>query len=385
MEQNETPLRQSSSLQVFSQKLLIVLGFSWGLYILYSLGSVLAILFFSGFLTILFSPLLSVMNRKKIPDWLGIIFIFLWILVFFFIALFAIIPIFTKQIILLFVYIGDTLNAIESLYKSGGVNALWFPAFLQTYIETVDFGTLFGYIRGNISSISSVIGSLSKNVLMSSGSLVSSISGGIFQAIMIGVFTFFMTLERHAIRAFLYSIFPKTLHTYMIQRESAFLGVLLAWMRGQIILCWAIFLITYAGLFSLQLFDIKIDNMFTLALIAGLMEFIPYVWPFLALLPALAIAAWMGFIPVITILILYILIQQAENNILVPMVMSKTLDLSPFLILLMMTIMASLLGIIWILLAIPFAAILQIVVKDILMWRKREESWTRLTRKTKSI
>ena len=75
----------------------------------------------------------------------------------------------------------------------------------------------------------------------------------------------------------------------------------------------------------------------------------------------------MGITPVVAILILYILIQQAENNILVPMVMSKTLNLSPFFILLMMTAMASLLGIVGILLAIPFAAVLQIIVKDILV------------------
>lgn len=57
------------------------------------------------------------------------------------------------------------------------------------------------------------------------------------------------------------------------------------------ILCFSIFLLTLLGLFSLRIFGIKIDDIFTLALIAGLMEFIPYIGPFLALLPALAIAA----------------------------------------------------------------------------------------------
>lgn len=103
------------------------------------------------------------------------------------------------------------------------------------------------------------------------------------------------------------------------------------------------------------------------------MEFIPYIGPFLALLPALAIVAGMGLIPIVSILVLYIFIQQAENNILVPLVMSKALDLSPFFILLMMTIMASLFGIMGILLAIPFTAILQIVVRDALAWKNGEE------------
>jgi predicted PurR-regulated permease PerM len=113
-----------NTLKLFTQKLLILIAGSGIIYMLYLLGSVLSVLFFSSFLTILFSPFLTSMNRRKIPDWLGIIFIFLGILLFFFIALFAILPIFAKQIILLFSYIGSSFGTLESLYKSGGVDAL---------------------------------------------------------------------------------------------------------------------------------------------------------------------------------------------------------------------------------------------------------------------
>lgn len=102
------------------------------------------------------------------------------------------------------------------------------------------------------------------------------------------------------------------------------------------------------------------------------MEFIPYIGPFLALLPALAIAAGMGMPAVVTVFVLYILIQQAENNILVPMVMSKTLDISPFFILVVMTAGASLFGIVGILLAIPFAAIAKILTRDFIAWKKQQ-------------
>ena len=154
---------------------------------------------------------------------------------------------------------------------------------------------------------------------------------------------------------------------YIILREDSFLQVLGSWLKGQLILSLCLFILTLVGLFALRLFGVNIDNIFTLALIAGLMEFIPFIGPILALLPAFAIAAGVSGVAVISVLVLYILIQQAENNIFVPMVMSKTLDLSPLLILVMMTIMANLFGIAGVLLAIPFTAILQIVVKDFLM------------------
>lgn len=110
---------------------------------------------------------------------------------------------------------------------------------------------------------------------------------------MILVFTFFMSLERKSIRKFLYQVFPKKVSTYLEGREESFLLVLKQWIRGQIILGASIFVLTFVGLLILKLFGIHIDNIFSLALIAGLMEFIPYIGPFLALLPALAIALGM--------------------------------------------------------------------------------------------
>lgn len=370
---HEEILDTPRSLEVFSQKILVILLFMGGLYMLYLLSGVLSILFFSLFLTILFSPVLEKMGKKGVPDWLGIILIFLGIFLFFFVVLFAIVPIFVKQITLLTAYISSSFGHMESLYRAGGIDALGFPSFLQSYIKTVDFGTFFELIRNNFSSISTVAGSLSKNILESSTSIISSLSGGIFQMAMIVVFTFFMGLERRAIKEFLYAVFPRKISSYLRLRENSFLRVLGAWFRGQLILSLAIFSLTLTGLFALKLFGIQVESIFTLALIAGLMEFIPYIGPFFALLPALAIVAGMGLTPVVAVLVLYILIQQAENNILVPMVMSKTLDLSPFLILLMMTVMASLFGVIGILLSIPFTALFQIIVKDYLETKKRGE------------
>lgn len=181
------------------------------------------------------------MNRKRIPDWLGIILIFLGISLFFFVALFAIIPIFAKQITLLFSYIASSFGTLETLYRSGGVDALGFPPFLKSYIETVDFGTLFEFVRSHISSLSGIVTSLSKNLLQGSTSLISSLSGGIFQVVMIVVFTFFMSLERRSIKEFLYQVFPKRMSDYLMLREDTFLQVLGAWIKGQMILSFSIF------------------------------------------------------------------------------------------------------------------------------------------------
>lgn len=312
---------------------------------------------------------------------MGIILIFLLIFLFFFIAAFAIIPIFVKQISLLFTSATHSFTALETLYKSGGIKALPFPSFVKSYLTTVDFGTLFEFLRSQTASLSGIVVSGTSNLLSGSKSLISTLSGGIFQGVMIVVFTFFMSLERRTIKGFLYEILPDTVTTYLRSRENDFLRVLSLWIRGQLLLSLSIFALTLLALASLRLFGIRLDGIFTLALIAGMMEFIPYIGPFIALLPALAIAATLGITPVIIVTILYITIQQAENNVIVPVVMSRALDISPFLILLTITIMASLFGITGILLAIPLTALLQMVVRDLLRNNKHHNPPTTTNKK----
>lgn len=297
---------------------------------------------------------------------MGIILIFLLIFLFFFVAAFAIIPIFVKQISLLFTSATHSFTTLETLYKSGGIDALPFPSFIKSYLATVDFGTLFEFLRSQTASLSGIVISGTSNLLSESKSFISTLSGGIFQGVMIVVFTFFMSLERRTIKGFLYEIFPDNITTYLRSRENDFLRILSLWIRGQLLLSLTIFALTLLALASLRLFGIRLDGIFTLALIAGMMEFIPYIGPFIALLPAIAIAASLGITPVIIVTILYIAIQQTENNIVVPVVMSRALDISPFLIITVITIMASLFGIVGILLAIPLTALLQMVVRDLL-------------------
>ena len=66
------------------------------------------------------------------------------------------------------------------------------------------------------------------------------------------------------------------------------------------------------------------------------MEFIPYIGPILSLIPALIIGLGISWKIAIVITILYLVIQQVENNFLVPYVMSRSLDLSPLLVFIVM-------------------------------------------------
>jgi predicted PurR-regulated permease PerM len=120
--------------------------------------------------------------------------------------------------------------------------------------------------------------------------------------------------------------------------------------------------VTYIGLYILEFFvggvfieDFVLEKKFTLALIGGIMEFIPYIGPLLALIPAVIIGLGISWKVAIFITLLYLIIQRIENDALVPYVMSKALNLSPFLVFVVMMMGATLGGILGIILAVPIA------------------------------
>lgn len=294
------------------------------------------------------------------------ILIYIIIILFLLLTAFSIIPIFVKQVSILIDISYTYSNNIVNSYSANGVDAFRIPEFLKWFLEQIDLTQILNSIKDNIWQISSFVSSNLKSFLTSGAGIISSITNVVMNFVLLFIFTFFLSLERRQIRSFFYKILPERYSKYILSKEWDIVNTLYNWLKSQLILWVSMFFITLFWLFFIKLFWVHINEIFTLALIAWMMEFVPYVWPILALLPALAIAFWISFKAVVIVVILYIAIQQLENNVLVPFVMGKTLSLSPFAVLIWMMIWWSLLGIIWIIIAVPVVAVIQIFLSDYL-------------------
>jgi predicted PurR-regulated permease PerM len=137
------------------------------------------------------------------------------------------------------------------------------------------------------------------------------------------------------------------------------------WLRSQLILCLFIFSMTGIGLLILAIFGIQLPSIFSLAIIAGLTEVVPYVWPLLWSIPALLVGTLNhGLAGFIGVGALFFVIQRMENNVLIPWIMNKTLWVSSLLIFLCMVVGASVLGFVGIMLAVPIAIIISIATEE---------------------
>jgi predicted PurR-regulated permease PerM len=144
-----------------------------------------------------------------------------------------------------------------------------------------------------------------------------------------------------------------------------------AYLRGQVILGVVIGLAVWISLTLLG-----VQNAFALGILSGLLEFLPVIGPFIGTVAAAIVAFfqptnYLDLEPLLYMLLVVgvmILIQQIENNVLVPRIVGGALDLHPLIVILGVFMGAALAGLIGAILAAPVLATLKLL--GTYAWRK---------------
>lgn len=137
---------------------------------------------------------------------------------------------------------------------------------------------------------------------------------------------------------------------------------LVGWIRGTLLAMAVITVVSYIGLLILGV-PLPLVN----ALLAGLLEFIPNVGPTLSVFPPVLLALLDTPWKAIAVIILYVLIQQFESLVLVPLVMKHEASLLPLFTVLAVVVFSLLFGFLGLFLAIPLLIVLQIWLKEMLV------------------
>jgi predicted PurR-regulated permease PerM len=137
---------------------------------------------------------------------------------------------------------------------------------------------------------------------------------------------------------------------------------LVGWIKGTLLAMGAIGLVSFIGL-SLLGVPLPLVN----AALAGLLEFIPNVGPTLSVIPPALLALLNAPWKAVAVIILYLVIQQFESLVLVPLLMKQEVDLLPVFTILGVVVFASLFGFLGLFLAIPLLIVFQIWIKEVLV------------------
>jgi predicted PurR-regulated permease PerM len=232
-----------------------------------------------------------------------------------------------------------------------------FPAYEKKLspeiTKYIDLSSFFQYVPSVTNNIFSIVGNVFSNVLFIITTLF---------------FALYFLLEESLIRRFFGMFISESELEHYEEIVSHVESRLTGWFWGQITLMLIIGLLSYIGLVL-----IGIKYAVPLAVLAGLLEAVPTIGPILSAVPAILIGLSDSYLTGLFILILYFFIQQAENTLIVPIVMKRATGISPILILIALVIGGKIGGVLGVLLSIPMLIVGETIVREfVLHYRKKD-------------
>ena len=314
----------------------------WAAYIV---RAALLVVYVSVLLSIGFSPIVRVIERQKVlpvarrlPRWLAILILYVAILGSVAIVISLVFPPLVEQ-----------------------ATALW-KKFPDIFERTQEFLMRKGVLKQHVTmgeAVAAAPGGGSDAVGKVAGA-VANVAGGVFGVITILILTFYMLVDSWSLREQALRLFPRHQRERVNAASRVVMEKVSAWLIGQLLLGGTIGASSAIGLWALG-----IPFFYVLALLSAIGEMIPIVGPILSAIPAIAVASTLGLKKVIAVIIFFVVQQQLENHILVPKIMSRQVGLSPVTVIVSLLIGGSLLGVVGALLAVPTAAILQVIAAEI--------------------
>jgi len=186
--------------------------------------------------------------------------------------------------------------------------------------------------------------------------------GGVFGVVTILIVAFYLLVDADNIVRAMVRLFPRQERSRVRDAFRRAGEKVSAWLAGQLLLAAIIGVTAAIGLWILG-----VPYFYVLALIAGVGELIPIVGPLLAAVPAVAVAFSESPALALGVAVFFFAQQQVENHVLVPKVMSRQVGISPVVVIMALLIGGSLLGLVGAILAVPTAAILQVLLQELLV------------------
>ena len=317
-------------------------------FFIYVLKDVLIVFLFGLIIASAISPFSNWLDQKGFPRLWGVLILFLVVLGLFALVASLVIPSLATDIDQLTTTLPTVFEKVSVSLENVQQGA---PAYLDFVSE----------IQNILSGFSSYLQQSSQSVV----GLAVGIFGGVISFLAVLVISFYLSVTKKGVESFLESVVPEKYESYvkdLWKRSERKVGL---WLQGQLLLALIVGLVVYVGL---SLMGIKFA--LVMGLLAFAFEIVPVVGPVLAAIPAVILAFLQEPTLGLWVILFYVIVQQLENHILVPVVMGKTIGLNPVVVIMALLVGANLAGIAGMIIAVPVATIIVEVLDD--MARKKE-------------
>lgn len=295
------------------------------------LGVFLAIIISSGL-----EGLVDALERRGLPRSIGVILIFVVAVLGVIMIAYSLVPFAIVELNTLFSSVGKSASA------TGGIG---FLLSLQT-----------------AHSASAIVSKLSSQLFSGSGTPLDFLTGtlgNVGLAVSVVASSFYLSLSRDGVERFIKVVAPPEYEADVLRVYERSRRKIGAWFRTQLILSVIMGVTVWGGLSLLG-----VDYAFLIGVLAAIFELIPFIGPIAA--GAVGVVAALGTSSTLAIytLIFFIIAQQFESNILVPILSRRAVDLHPVIVIVALLIGAEVGGFLGIVISVPAAAVFQEVIQE---------------------
>ena len=316
-----------TKVEISHKTIFFAAAFLAAIWFILQIQEILFLLFISFLLMTALRPFVEFLERFRIPRVFSILFIYIVVFGFFGASLASAIPSLASQI-----------NRL--IHELPDITARVLPA-----------------LNVDIRSITQQIAPIGENVVR----VTVSIFSNAITFLTVLVFAFYFLLERRNAEGILVSWMGAEGAAKVIAIVRAVEMKLGAWVRGQMLLMLFIGVLVYVGLLLLHM-----EFALPLAILAGILEIVPIVGPIISAVPAVVIALATSPFLALSVVALYFIVQQVENNLVVPYVVKKSVGLSPLMTIVALMVGGKLAGFTGVFLAVPVLLVIQVIVATLL-------------------
>lgn len=292
-------------------------------------------------------PVRFLTARARLSRTWAVASVYLALIVILSLVLVAFVPSLIQQVMSINV---DFQNIVKSISR-------FFEQPLFVFGFSIDFMDVYQEVSGTLQSIVSPLASRTVSFLIG-------LASGFAWLIFVLIVSFYLLKDLGKLGRSIYELVPADYRDEVRRLAEEVNVIWSAFFRSQLVLCAVV-----GALVGVTMQVVGVRNALILGIIAGVLEIVPNVGPTIAAIPAVLIAYFQGSTHLslsngwfaLLVIGLYVVIQQLENNILVPRIIGRSLNLHPLVIIIGAIAGASLAGILGMFLAAPILASLRIV------------------------
>jgi predicted PurR-regulated permease PerM len=318
----------SHKVEISYKTIILTIGTILSLWLLYFIKDIILEFFLALLIMTILNPLVSKLAKQNIPRGVSVLITY----------------------IIVFGLLGGVIAGIIPALIEQSTS---FAYNLPKYLNNLGLNPL---VRDQvIDQFFSQIGNLPSQIIKVSISIFSNF----ISVISILIFSFYLLLMEEKLDDKLSYFLGESKRKTIVKIINLMEFRLGGWARGELILMGMIGVFSYIGLTLLG-----IPFALPLAILAGLLEIVPYFGPIISSIPAVIIGLSISPLTGLAVIALAFIIHQLENYVFVPKIMEKSVGVSPIATLLALAIGFRLIGISGAIIAVPIVITLQVLSKE---------------------